>query len=52
MYYRVAIRVEAAPIWQWISAVLSSLDTLFRFLRLFGALPHHQLRVFSCYPAA
>src|SRR5260221_13327770 len=47
MYYRVAIQVDAAPAWQWKSTVPSSLDTLFHFLRLFGALPHDQLRVFS-----
>jgi hypothetical protein len=47
MYYRVAIWVDAAPTWQWKSTVLSSLDTLFQFLRLFRALPHDQLRVFS-----
>ena len=47
MYYRVAIQEDAAPTWQWKSTVLSSLDTLFQFLRLFRALPHDQLRVFS-----
>jgi hypothetical protein len=47
MYYRVAIRVDAAPTWQWKSTVLSSLSTLFHFLRLLRALPHDQLRVFS-----
>ena len=47
MYYRVATQVDAAPTWQWKSTVLSSLDTLFQFLRLFGALRHDQLRVFS-----
>jgi hypothetical protein len=47
MYYRVAIQVDAAPTWQWKSTVLSSLDTLFHFLRLFRTLPHDQLRVFS-----
>jgi len=47
MYYRVAIQVDAAPTWQWKSTVLSSLDALFHFLRLFRALPHDQLRVFS-----
>ncbi len=34
MYYRVAIQVDAVPTWQWKSTVLSSLDTLFQFLRL------------------
>ena len=47
MYYRAAIQVDAAPTWQWKSTVLSSLDTLFQFLRLLRALPHDQLRVFS-----
>src|SRR5258708_6877217 len=47
MYYRVAIQVDAAPTWQWKSTVLSELSTLFHFLRLFRALPHDQLRVFS-----
>ena len=47
MYYRVAIQVDATPTWQWKSTVLSSLNTLFQFLRLFRTLPHDQLRVFS-----
>ncbi len=47
MYYRVAIQADAAPTWQWKSTALSSLDTLFQFLRLFRALPYDQLRVFS-----
>jgi hypothetical protein len=47
MYYRVAIQVDVAPTWQWKSTVLSSLSTLFQFLRLLRALPQDQLRVFS-----
>jgi hypothetical protein len=47
MYYRVAIQVKAAHTWQWKSTVLSSLDTLFQFLRQFRALPQDHLRVFS-----
>src|SRR5260221_440254 len=47
MYYRVAIQVNQQPAWQWKSTVLSSLDTLFRFLRLYSALPQDRLRVFS-----
>ncbi len=39
--------MDEVPIWQWKSTVLSSLDTLFQFLRLFRTLPHDQLRVFS-----
>ncbi len=47
MYYRVAIQVNQQPTWQWKSTVLSSLDTLFRFLRLYSAFPQDRLRVFS-----
>jgi hypothetical protein len=52
MYYRVAIprqgdQLDRPPSWQWKSTVLSSLSTLFQFLRLYGALRHDHQRVFS-----
>lgn len=52
MYYRVAIQRQAEqldrpPSWQWKSTALSSLQTLFQWLRLYGALPQDHLRVFS-----
>jgi hypothetical protein len=52
MYYRVAIRreedqLDRPPSWQWKSTVLSSLQTLFQFLRLYSVLPQNHLRVFS-----
>src|SRR5215471_20501440 len=52
MYYRVAIQRQAdqldrPPSWQWQSMVLSSLQALFQFLRLYSALPQDHLRVFS-----
>ena len=47
MYYRVAIQVDAVPTWQWKSTVLSQLSTLFRFLRLYSALPQGRLLVCS-----
>lgn len=47
MYYRVAIQVDPLPTWRWRSTVLSSLNTLFQFLRLYHALPQDHLRVFS-----
>src|SRR5215471_18043886 len=47
MYYRVAIQVASTSLWQWKSTALSSLDTLFQFLRLYRALPPDRLRVFS-----
>jgi hypothetical protein len=48
MYYRVAIQADPSPTWQWKSTALSSLDALFQWLRLYRALPHDRLRVFSC----
>jgi hypothetical protein len=45
MYYRIAIQVDAAPTWQWKSTVLSELSTVFRFLKLYAALPPHRLLV-------
>jgi hypothetical protein len=47
MYYRVAIRVDQVPHWQWKSTALSSLDALFQLLRLYRAVPQDHLRVFS-----
>jgi hypothetical protein len=47
MYYRVAIQADLSPTWQWKSTVLSSLDALFHWLRLYRALPQDRLRVFS-----
>jgi hypothetical protein len=42
-----ADQLDQPPSWQWTSTVLSSLQTLFQFLRLYGALPQDHLRVFS-----
>jgi hypothetical protein len=52
MYYRVAIQreldqLDQPPSWQWKSGVLSSLQALLQFLRLYGTLPQDQLRIFS-----
>jgi hypothetical protein len=47
MYYRVAIQADAGPTWQWKSTVISSLESLFRFLRLYSTLPQHRLLVCS-----
>ncbi len=47
MYYRVAITVDKGCTWKWRSTVLTSLDVLFRFLRLYSAVPQNHLRVFS-----
>src|SRR5215472_5892552 len=52
MDYRVAIQRQGDQLdrplsWQWQSTVLSSLQTLLQFLRLYSALPQDHLRVFS-----
>ena len=52
MYYRLAIQqgrdhLDRPVTWQWKSTALSSLQSLFQLLRLYGALPQEHLRVFS-----
>ncbi|MGB8348070.1 MAG: hypothetical protein WCD86_24525 [Ktedonobacteraceae bacterium] len=47
MFYRVAIQSNTSSAWQWKSTALSSLDTLFKFLRIYHILPQDRLRVFS-----
>jgi len=52
MYYRIAIQQEADRSdqlqgWKWRSTVLSSLESLFLWLRLYGTLPQDRLRVFT-----
>jgi hypothetical protein len=47
MYYRVAIRQNASTTWQWKSTTISSLTSLFQFLRRYDKLAQDRLRVFS-----
>lgn len=47
MHYRIAIQPRGSVCWQWESTVLSSLDAVLRFLRLYQAFPADRLRVFS-----
>lgn len=49
MYYRIATQPRGSVCWQWKSTVLSSLDALLRFLRLYQAFPADRLRVFSIF---
>lgn len=46
IYYRVALQLNQSSTWQWKSTVLTSLDGLFKFLRLYGRVPKDHLRVF------
>lgn len=47
MYYRVAIRQNTSPSWQWKSTTISSLTALFQFLRRYDRLAQDRLRIFS-----
>jgi len=44
IYYRIALRAEQS--WQWKSTMLTSLDTLFGFLKLYSMIPGDRIRVF------
>lgn len=46
MYYRVATRTNQAPEWKWKSTVLTSLQALFGFLRMYNHVPEDSIRVF------
>ena len=47
MYYRVAIQVDAQPLWKWQSTALSSLNILLQWLQVYRAFPQERLRIFS-----
>jgi hypothetical protein len=46
-YYRIAWKNHQSSVWRWKSTNLTSLDTVFHFLRLHRAIPQDHLRVFS-----
>jgi hypothetical protein len=47
IYYRIAGKKHHSSLWHWRSTPLTSLQTVFQFLRLHRAIPQDQLRVFS-----
>ena len=47
MYYRVAWKSNRSSVWQWKSTKLTSLEALFRFLRMYSSIPQDHLRVFA-----
>jgi hypothetical protein len=47
VYYRVAFKRVPSAQWQRESTALSELSALFRWLRLYAALSHDRLRIFS-----
>jgi hypothetical protein len=44
IYYRIALRAEQS--WLWKSTVLTSLDTLFGFLKLYSMIAGERIRIF------
>jgi hypothetical protein len=46
IYYRVALKGDQSTTWRWISTVLTSLEALFGFLRLYNMIPRDRIRVF------
>jgi hypothetical protein len=46
-YYRVAWKSNQSPLWRWKSTKLTSLEAVFRLLRMYSAIPQNHLRVFS-----
>ena len=46
IYYRVALQADQSNPWQWKSTVLTSLDALFGFLKLYSMIPRDSIRVF------
>lgn len=46
IYYRVALTGDQSNTWRWISTVLTSLEALFGFLRLYNMVSRDRIRVF------
>lgn len=46
IYYRVALRANHSPAWKWQSTILTSLEALFRWLRMYRGLSNDCIRVF------
>jgi hypothetical protein len=46
LYYRVALQDDQTNNWRWKSTILTSLDALFGFLKLYSMIPRASLRVF------
>src|SRR6266436_4071466 len=46
IYYRVALQMSHSSVWKWRSTILTSLEALFRLLRMYRGLPKDRIRVF------
>jgi hypothetical protein len=46
IYYRVALKADQSDAWRWRSTMLTSLEALFGFFKLYSMVPRDQIRVF------
>src|SRR2546426_1557170 len=46
IYYRVALKADQPDNWHWRSTMLTSLDALFGFLKLYSMVPRDHIRIF------
>lgn len=46
-YYRLALQERQTSKWMWKSTVLTSLEAVFRLLRIYSPIPAERIRVFS-----
>jgi hypothetical protein len=46
IYYRVALQADRPDTWRWRSTILTSLDALFGFLKLYSMVPRDHIRIF------
>ena len=47
VYYRLAYQKSETDLWTWKTTVLTSLPTVFQWLRIYGSFPQDRIRVFS-----
>jgi hypothetical protein len=48
IYYRLAWQKQQTALWTWKTTVLTSLHTVFQWLRIYGSCPQNHIRVFAC----
>lgn len=46
IYYRVALQIDQSPTWKWKSTVLTSLNTVFGFIKTYHCVSRDCIRVF------
>ncbi len=46
MYYRIALQADQSSAWQWKSTVLTSIEAVLGFLKIYRCIPKERVRVF------